>query len=279
MRLAAVVISFDFSNEALFENVQYYLHNIDLLIIWDNTPHERKKIKKEFWLDKNPKIQVLGTGKNEGIGYALNQAIECAQKERCTHLLMMDQDSIWRDFRNYRNEIELDIDTDVALYAPTIADAESDFVFWCNKPDLYVITSGSVLNLSFVPEIGLFNEKMFIDEVDNEYCIRVVQKGFHIKVYENHFLFQHFGNKEGKSFLARQTANYSPFRTYHQVRNRLWMWKMYPRQLSWRYHARTILVTILKRIAIITLYEKNKKAKLEAIAKGFRDGITKSPVA
>lgn len=275
MKLGAVVIVYDYTDKQVYTNVQYYLQYVDFMIIWDNTPQERKKLEKEFWYDKHPKIQILGTGNNEGIGYALNRTVECAQKEGCTHLLMMDQDSIWRNFKDYRNEIESDADEKVALYAPTIADAESDFVFWCNKPDLYVITSGSVLNLSFVPEIGLFNEKMFIDEVDNEYCIRIVQKGFHIKVYENHFLFQHFGNKEGKSFLARQTANYSAFRTYHQVRNRIWMWRMYPKQLNYRYHLRTILMTILKRSIIITVYEKDKWKKLKAIAKGISDGLTK----
>lgn len=274
MKLAAVVIVYDYNDGKLYSNVQYYLHNVDLLIIWDNTPFERKKIKKEFWIGKHPNTRLLGTGKNEGIGYALNQAIECALKDDCSHLLMMDQDSIWRNFKDYRNAIEEDKDVRIALYAPTIADAESDFVFWCNKPDLYVITSGSVLNLKYVQEIGLFNEKFFIDEVDNEYCVRIVLKGYHIKVYKNHFLYQHFGYKDGESFLARQTANYSAFRTYHQVRNRLWMWRMYPKRLSWRYHVRTILTTILKRITIIILYEKDKKSKLKAIYNGIRDGIT-----
>ena len=278
MKLAAVVISYDYTDEQLLENVKKYIKYVDLMIIWDNTPQERKKLRKDFWANQKKEIIVLSTGKNEGIGYALNKSIEMAQRNECTHLLMMDQDSIWRNFKSYRNKIESDPDEEVALYAPTIADAESDFVYWCNKPDLYVITSGSVLNLSYVKEIGLFNEKFFIDEVDNEYCVRAVNKGYHIKVYENHFLYQHFGNKEGRSFLARQTANYSAFRTYHQVRNRLWMWRMYSRQLSWRYHARTLLMTILKRVAIVTLYEKDKKAKLKAIIKGFRDSITKSPV-
>ena len=177
MKLAAVVISYDYSNEQIYENVKKYLNDLELMIIWDNTPQERKKITRDFWAGIASNVKLLGTGKNEGIGYALNRAIDCARENTCSHLLMMDQDSIWRNFKDYRNAIEEDKDVRIALYAPTIADAESDFVFWCNKPDLYVITSGSVLNLKYVQEIGLFNEKFFIDEVDNEYCVRIVLKG------------------------------------------------------------------------------------------------------
>ena len=277
MKLAAIVISFGYTNEELYNNVKNYLSDVDLMIIWDNTPLERKKISKDFWMDVDSKIKMLGTGNNEGIGYALNKAIEMAERNKCTHLLMMDQDSIWRNFNEYRKKIELTKEKDIALYAPTIADAGSDFVFSCNKSDLYAITSGSVLDLSYVSSIGLFNERFFIDEVDNEYCIRAVLNGYHIKVFGDILLYQHFGTKDGKSFLAKQTANYSPFRTFHQVRNRIWMGRMYFRQLTWRYHARTILLTILKRTVIVLLYERDKNLKLKAILNGLWDGITKSP--
>lgn len=240
MKLAAVVISYDYSDEQLFENVKKYIEYVDLMIIWDNTPQERKKLRKEYWANQKGKVIVLSTGKNEGIGYALNRAVGYAREHGCTHLLTMDQDSIWRDFAKYRRTVEADKDDGVAIYAPTIADAESDFVFWCNKQNLYAITSGCIFDLVKMQDIGSFNEKYFIDEVDNEYCIRAVLKGYHIKIYEDCFLYQHFGSKEGQSFLARQTGNYSAFRTYHQVRNRLWMWRMYPMQLNYRYHLRTI---------------------------------------
>lgn len=278
MRLAAVVICYEFSNEKLYENVRMYLHDVDVMIIWDNTPSNNIKITLDFWSDKHSDIHLLKTGKNEGIGYALNKAAEYARESECTHLLTMDQDSIWRNFSEYRRTVENYNDKDIAIYAPTIADAESDFVFWCNKPDLYAITSGCIFDLEKIHKIGPFNEKFFIDEVDNEYCIRAVQRGYHIKIYENIFLYQHFGSNEGQSFWARQTGNYSAFRTYHQVRNRLWMWRMYPHQLNYRYHLRTLLLTILKRSIVIIAYEKDKKNKLKAICKGIVDGFTKKPI-
>lgn len=278
LKLGAVVISYDYSDEQLFENVKRYIDDVDLMIIWDNTPQERKKLRNEFWINQKTKTLIQTTGKNEGIGYALNRAVECAKQYECTHLLTMDQDSIWRDFSGYRRTIENDQDKDIAIYAPTIADAESDFVFWCNKPDLYAITSGCIFDLEMMQKIGLFNEKFFIDEVDNEYCIRTVKKGYHVKIYEDCYLYQHFGSKEGQSFWARQTGNYSAFRTYHQVRNRLWMWRMYPHQLNYRYHLRTLLLTILKRSIVIIAYEKDKKNKLKAIWRGIADGVTQKPI-
>ena len=97
LKLGAVVISYDYSDEQLFENVKRYIDDVDLMIIWDNTPQERKKLRNEFWINQKTKTLIQTTGKNEGIGYALNRAVECAKQYECTHLLTMDQDSIWRD--------------------------------------------------------------------------------------------------------------------------------------------------------------------------------------
>lgn len=277
MKLAAVVVSYNYSNEQLFENVKNYISNVELLIIWDNTPSNKKQLNDSYWVDKRKPVVILSTGKNEGIGYGLNRAIQYAKDSNCTHILTMDQDSVWRDFVGYRATIENDNEENVALYAPTIADADSDFVYRCNKPDLYAITSGSIVNIDIAYRIGLFNEKFFIDEVDNEYCVRAVKNGYHIKVYDNCFLYQQFGEKQKSLFGRNNRGGYSATRTFYQVRNRIWMWKLYPNNLSYKYHLRTILVTILQRLWYILLYEHQKISKIGAILKGITKGLSKSP--
>lgn len=278
MKLAAVVISFGYSNEQLYENVKKYIEYVDLMIIWDNTLLVNKKLTKTFWKSKHPNIVILSTGKNEGIGYALNRSIEFAEKKGYTHLLTMDQDSIWPDFESYKNAVSLDKEIDIAIYAPTIKNQIGDIVIKCNKNDLYAITSGSILDLKKIKIIGLFNEKFFIDEVDNEYCVRVLKKGFHIKVFEDKYLYQQFGDASGSIFFQKLTSHYSPFRTFFQVRNRIWMLRLYMNVLPFKYHAWTILITIIKRSFVILIYEKDKGKKLNAIRKGIIAGICNSPL-
>lgn len=277
MKLSAVVVSFFYSNEKLYSNVINYINDVDLLIIWDNTPLENRAITESFWSGKSKKVVLLGTGKNEGIGYALNKAAELSISYGCMYMMTMDQDSIWRDFQSYKMEIENCQNPSIAIYAPTIANIKGDLIYTCNKEDLYAITSGSIIDLHALKSIGLFNEKFFIDEVDNEFCIRTVKKGYHIHIINNAFLYQQFGPDTVKQGLSQYKNNYSAFRTYYQIRNRLWMHRMYPKELNWRYKARTFILCILRRLFLIICFENDKKKKLLSMFKGLWDGYKLKP--
>ena len=224
----------------------------------------------------NTPVVIMGTGKNEGIGKGLNEAIQVSKEYGCSHIMTMDQDSIWKDFNNYKKAIEDNHGLDIAIFAPTIANHKGDLIYKCNKEDLYAITSGSVIVLDSLHTIGLFNEKFFIDEVDNDFCIRTVKKGYHIHVFDNFYLYQQFGpNTETKGF-SKYKKNYSSFRTYFQVRNRLWMHRMYPHDLNCRYKLRTYFLCIFRRILLIICFEEDKLNKLKSIMKGLVDGLEKS---
>lgn len=266
MRLAAIVISYKIKNEVLFNNIQGYFKEVEKLIIWDNTPSSEKLIDFSYW-EKYNNVILMGTGKNEGIGYALNKAVGYLKNNGYTHVMLMDQDSIWKDFNIYKNIFCNDKTKDVALYAPTIADANSNFVFSCNKSDLYAITSGSVLCLEHFSKIGGFNESFFIDEVDNDFCIRARKLNYHIQVFPNVFLYQNFGDG----------GSYSEFRLYHQSRNRIWMTRMHFRFLPLNYHLRTISHIVILRIFSILRNENNKANKIKYILKGIWHGLSQSP--
>lgn len=273
MKISAVVLSFYYTDEMLYKNVANYINDVDLLIIWDNTPKEDSLITQAYWEQFNTPVFILSNGKNAGIGVALNEAIKYSIGYGCTHIMTMDQDSVWKDFNKYKFAIYSNNIENVALYAPTIANIEETVYYTCNKEDLYAITSGSVISIKFLQYIGLFNEQFFIDEVDNEFCVRVVKKGYHIHIFKDIFLYQQFGPEKSLIGISKYKLNYSAFRTYYQVRNRLWMHRMYPHDLNWRYKTRTYLYSIIRRSILILLFEKNKLNKIRAIVRGMYDGF------
>lgn len=273
MKLAAVVIAYKYTNFELYCNIKYYIEHIDLLIIWDNTPSYERLLTREYWESRYDKTILLGTGRNEGIGYGLNRAAEIAIDRGFEYLLTMDQDSVWKDFLNYKEAVERCLNDKVGIYAPTIASANSGLIFKCNKENLYAITSGSIVNLRIWYEIGRFNERFIIDEVDNEYCIRLVKRGYCIHILKE-YLYQRFGYpNENKSLLRISTPNYSPFRIFHQMRNRIWMIRLYHKELSWRYIAYTIIFVIGKRLITIMFFEGSKISKINAMLKGIWYGL------
>ena len=65
-----------------------------------------------------------------------------------------------------------------------------------------LITSGSLINTSIFSEIGGYNEKLFIDEVDHEYCYRIKMLGYSVLQLENILLNHTLGRQHPVKTLS-----------------------------------------------------------------------------
>ncbi len=77
-----------------------------------------------------------------------------------------------------------------------------------------MMTSGSVISVRKALEIGGFDERLFIDEVDHEICYRAVGAGFSLFQSSDVFLSHQLGNPIvwHTIFGTVRTLNHSPFR-------------------------------------------------------------------
>lgn len=270
MKLAAVVVTFypDINETILF--IEKYIEYVDHLIIWENTPVKDYANYKIEIPDHDNKITYMGTGSNEGIGYALNRAIEWSVENNFTHLLTMDQDSCFdkNEFIAFQKFVNDTKKNDIVIFSPVLpgilTESNSEII------DVkFSITSGSILNLSVSEKIGLFREDFFIDAIDTEYSIRSLSMGYRTVLFTKCLLIQKFGDAR-KTKFGFMSADYSVFRTYHMVRNHIIVWKLFPKHFSF-FEASKIY--IFQRIIKIILAEPNKWAKLKSILKGFNDGL------
>lgn len=216
----------------------------------------------------------MGTGKNEGISYPLNKVAEWAIKNGFSHMLTMDQDSTWDNFKIFRKLIESEKDQDTAIFAPQIIDSVRGINDFNNENQ--VITSGSIINLKHYAQIGPYCEDFVIDCVDTEYSFRVRLKHFKIKIIKPAKLYQSFGNLKKIRIFGCYHAHYSPFRIYHIVRNNIWMWRMYRNTdiLPSKFFRNQILYWYIIREPLLTLLCSETKMKnLIALSKGLWDGI------
>jgi rhamnosyltransferase len=144
----------------------------------------------------------------------------------------------------------------------------------CGGMDIdYLITSGSVVNLTLFDEIGGFDEALFIDEVDLEYCYRAKTKGYKIIKFTHIFLQHSLGKisyfrslKSGK--LTPRTLH-SPLRVYYMLRNYLYVAKLYPNQFN---ESAVIRKKALKnRIKNNLLYGKGRFRLIKYIISAYFD--------
>lgn len=266
-KLCAVVITYYPDTEETKTNIMKYLPWVDHLLIWENTPVEKRdEYQLNFPNIYKDKITFLGEKENEFISYPLNRAVEWAQLNGYTHILTMDQDSTWEHFEGYKNEVIKNI-LDSKIFAPNV---NNKFNTCKNIKREYSITSGTIYALDLFEKIGNFDELYQIDGVDIEFGMRAYKEGFSTLFLTNYNLKQQFGKTESHGKI--KVSNYSSIRRYYIMRNDIWLYKKYRKDLpiSKRNYIRKELFNETYKIL---RYEQNKFMKLKSLYKGLYDGL------
>lgn len=234
MKIAACVILYNPTKNDLI-NIDSYINVVDHLYIYDNTETESFL---NYFKRYGDKISYYQNNENQGIAKRLNQACVEAIHDNYDYLLTMDQDSsfikenliqYFYDILNYQNP------KDVSLFGIEHFHEKKSISkdkIRCINTDL-LITSGSVINLSNYIKVGGFDEQLFIDGVDLDYCL--ASKIQHLKciLFKNNFLTHSLGEKTKKAsiktlyLIKKNKAFHSPIRIYYMRRNSLYLKEKY----------------------------------------------------
>lgn len=271
--LLGVVTVYNPELKLLEENIDSYINCVEKLIVWDNTNGGTNGLidflKTKSYFDK---LQFCGDGKNYLIAYPLNQALKIAQDNGYSHLLTMDQDSVFEpdsimQLSKYVHQLEQS-DSSIAIIGTNPNEMINHKSVPCKTST--VITSGTVYNVGKIIKIGAFREDYGIDAVDLEVCYRAKKKGYSTYIIPQIVFKQQYGDTK-KTRMKFYTSNYSAFRRYHITRNYLIMRHEYPDL----YDQDDFLLKnfLLKGIIKIILAEDDKLNKLRATALGLYDGL------
>ena len=135
----------------------------------------------------------------------------------------------------------------------------------------HLITSGSSLNLEIFKKIGVFDEQLFIDNVDHEYCFRAIVKGYEIAKLNNILLNHSLGTlgfyRSLKNLKRSPRALHSPLRIYYMVRNYFYLKRRYVN--VFKTEINTMRKSLLNRIKNGLLYGDKKLLLLKNIYRGY----------
>lgn len=272
-RIAAVSVLYHPKPEFI-ENFFSYLDEVDLVYAIDNSETEPTAFIKA--IRSIDKIKYTPNGENLGIAAALNQAAALAMADKFDLLLTMDQDSSVTDgmLREMLDVCQTMDFSQIAVISPrhlvphkTIRD----------KPARYeevevTMTSGNLVNLDAYQKIGPFDENLFIDCVDHDFCLRANQSGYKVVIANRAVLMHKLGEPiVRRGFWGRKKVikSYPSIRKYYRVRNRLYMMEKY-RGLFPDYH-KASRQAIWQDLKYIVKFEKDKRRKLLMMWRGFKD--------
>lgn len=252
-------------------NIESYINQVNTLIITDNSDVKNDELISK--LNEFNNIKFIDNSGNLGVSFALNQASELAISLGFEYLLTMDQDSKAPDdmipnLLSRGQELK-----NVGIISPLHSDRfNTHHKFKEPVSNLKVIkTSGNLINLKAYKKVGAFDENLFIDYVDIEYCYRLRQYDYKIYRINDIVLEHNEANLDERVFLFKKyyPYNHQPFRFYYKTRNMLYLSKKYPE------YRKELIISYLRVIVKVILFEEYRFRKIKMSLIGFYDFIRK----
>lgn len=271
-QVAGVVVLYN-PVDGVLDNIRSYLAQVGRLFVVDNSETTGSEVVQQ--IAALPGVSYHANGRNLGIASALNSGAKLALKERYQFLLTMDQDS--RAVPDMVSTLLQSISNSdlarVGIIAPSLVTKpgkKTVNVATCRTLP-YVMTSGNLLNLHAYQAVGAFNEDLFIDFVDVEYCLRLNARGFSVVQVLNTHLEHRVGDLVKVTFVhfTFYITSHSPLRMYYKTRNRFLVGHLYRTEFPifwWQDRLRFLL-----EICRLLLFEPQKIPKIRMMWRGWRD--------
>ena len=296
MSVVATVVLFN-PNLALLKRLYKSLYNqVDSIIFSDNSEDKIIKENVTNWINQliSSDIIYLDLHKNHGIAYAQNRGIEVAKERGARFVLLLDQDSalpnsmvsdlvsVYEGLMNTNHK--------VATVGPSFLDEKSNALARIIRYDNigiqkiipdeskdferahHIISSGSLIPIKILDEVGGMKESLFIDMVDTEWCIRAKRQGYDSYVAPR-IIMRHSIGDEFVSVGQRKVNLHSDFRNYFIVRNSVYV--VLYEQISLNFKVAQ-LTRVPLYILFYSYHSKRRLYSLGLLTKAVVDGISKN---
>jgi rhamnosyltransferase len=275
----AIVVTYQ-PDSSLLENLRSLIPQFQKVIIVDNGPASGPA-EILAAAEKLAGVQIVRNGKNLGIAAALNTGIRLALDNGCAWVATFDQDTSIPE--NYvramfdvhatcpdRERVGIIVPGAVRPQVPQVSAGFPATAFRLVRGGM---SSGSLILAGVFPAAGFYDEAMFIDYVDAEFCLRLQKNGFVILSGTNIGIFHELGTAQTRNLLGwRVTFRiHTAWRYYYIMRNRVVLFQRYGLIFPlWALHDASQMLKELIRMACL---EKERMPKLRCAARGIWDGL------
>lgn len=243
--VCAVLVTYHPKPDMLVKALRSLCPQVAHIVLVDNTPSNLAESAIAGAVNSvgPANITVRKMGLNRGVGYAQNFGIKCALASGYEFVILSDQDTIFPS-----DCVKVLIGTierlerqgsKIAAIGPCFvnshsADRRPMFLGfdrgWTSR--IYgdtgcvevsgLISSGKLIRLSVLQEIGLMNEDLFIDWVDSEWCWHAIASGYKIIGCFDTVIEHQLGDDSVRIGRASFSVR-SPSRSYYIARNGIFL--------------------------------------------------------
>ncbi|MFT4629134.1 MAG: rhamnosyltransferase [Arenicella sp.] len=244
---------------------------------------------------------LLKQTNNLGLGAAHNLGFQFARTHGFNHCLILDQDSVPMDdmvanlllaAKSKLASKSVKLSAVGATYLNADNGTESFFIKfgalkfrrqYCAERDSdscieadFLISSGSLIALSAIDDIGLMDEGLFIDHVDTEWFLRAKSKGYQAFGVCGAVMQHGLGEQTHQVSLLtargrlRNVPQHKPFRYYYIFRNSIALYKRSYASGLWKWNdiQRLLMIAVM-----FGAFKAPRWKNLKMMYKGVVDGI------
>jgi len=236
--ICALIVLYNPKIEVLKPVIKSLENQVDKFFIYDNSDNEIYEVQ-EF---STTKIEYISVRRNIGIAAAQNKLIEKALLAGYKYLLLSDQDTVYPSKFVEAMMPFFQLDSNTVAIVPNRLDVNNTnsvkksntYIFDKNNRLKYItsqneyefvshsIASGMIIKAEAFSDIGVMNDDLFIDWVDNEWCWRAIIKNYNIIWIKDIVISHTLGDKVVKVF-NKNFVKRSKIRNYYIVRNALFL--------------------------------------------------------
>lgn len=207
-------------------------------------------------------------GRNDGLSIAFNCCLDAAADDGIDYLLLLDQDSMYDIDVLRRLMAEIQTEAPNASVAIRACKAQPTDHEHLTLPETHtneerkVISSGSFISMAAVRDHRLrYEENLFVDYVDDEFCMQIRSKGLKILCHNRYILPQQLG------YRYRGRICHSPVRHYYMVRDLGYFNKKYYSRVKTELKSFLFLIKDI----LNALQEDRTAEKIVCALKGYGD--------
>lgn len=266
LKFNAAVIWYN-PNRAAIEQLKILSNVFDKVYVYDNSKYSNRSNIIDY-----DNIQYFYNGQNEGISIALNNVIyRCCDAD---FLFAVDQDTEIKEKQIFelKKYIVQNYSDDIAIYCPYIFFNFARSFKKRVETVKFTITSCSMINTSIFKKIGGYDNNIFLDGVDHEYCFRVNSYGYKIIRLNYIKVKQNLGTGKKNIFGS---YIHSPIRNYYIFYNRMYFINKYPNYFYGKRKIKKLYLAEIKQALGILLSEDEKKEKLKLLLQARKDYFKK----
>ena len=294
-RVCAIIVSYHPDLKVLESVVSAAQRQVYRVVLVDNGS-PRETVSRLCTLAREKGVELVQCSQNLGVATGHNLGIEWARKNSCSHVLLLDQDSIADPgmvgellaAHSRLTAQGLKVSAVGPRYRGSEGGHSSFFVRFgwlkfkrtvctlqcrgeCIESD-FLITSGSLIALDAIDVIGGMDDGLFIDHVDTEWYLRATHKGYRAFGVCDAVMSHTLGSETLAVWFGRwrYVPRHSPLRHYYTFRNSMLLYKRDYAPKSW---IANDVVRLVFMFVFYTLRTAPRRQHAAMMLRGIVDGL------